>query len=164
MPITYYTVKVHSCRIKNEVLPISALKSEQRYVTIDESGLWFRQMSLRCRCREWTTFHDADDLVDSGKAVRIHKIKKGALKADDLQIWKPVVREKVPRIDLITRPDIERAYIDENKEYIQYIEDVHEMAMEFRASLIVPFQPDPFEGRLLFPFSSDKRTAGGHAI
>jgi predicted Holliday junction resolvase-like endonuclease len=121
-------------------------------------------------------------------------------------IWMPVERERVPRIDLISRADIERSIFGSErkskhyrynsykkrfetvthqvglskkewqddlkseeqferrirKQYQQYIDECHRVAMEARAELMAPFRPDPFEGRCLFLFH-DERTAGGHA-
>jgi hypothetical protein len=68
----------------------------------------------------------------------------------------------VPRVDLISKADIERAYTSDNPEVaaaaIEYIEECHKMFMENRAKLIAPFREDPTEGRLLFPFCKDERT------
>jgi hypothetical protein len=170
----------------------------------------YYRMRENCKCRKWITFREAIDLCDSGHALWAFKIKnhevercepdpprrnalgspiRGALG----HIWRPVVVGKVPRIDLITKADIERAYINLTGASIKKIELIHEMHMEARALLFyglrledgevvdnkdgvphlvgnqrkigVPIQGcpeainDPCEGRCLFPFTPDERTA-----
>jgi hypothetical protein len=99
---------------------------------------------------------------------------------DDLSIWM-AQQVMVPRIDLISKADIERAYTSDDPEVsaaaMEYIEECHKLFMENRAKLIVPFKeeylgdwplPTPDKngnivgGRLLFPFSKDERTSGGY--
>lgn len=45
---------------------------------------------------------------------------------------------RVPRVDLITAKDIERAYVDETKQSIAFIEDIHELLMKNRMDLFDP--------------------------
>jgi hypothetical protein len=112
----------------------------------------YYQMRPNCKCRKWITFREAIDLCDSGHALWAFKTKnhevercepdpprrnslgmpiRGALG----HIWRPVVVGKVPRIDLITKADIERAYVDLTGTSIKKIEMIHEMHMEARALL-----------------------------
>jgi len=106
----------------------------------------------------------------------------------ETHIWR-AQQTKVPRIDLVSQADIERAYsnplvvwavesilhgrrdfpfetIEDNpataKIYSRYIDEIHNLFMKNRAELIVPFRDDPTDGRLLFPFPPDDRTPGGH--
>lgn len=167
---------------------------------------WYYPLPLSCRCRRYITLTEATESVACGQAVWLLKVKKQAVIPDEKRIWMPIVREKVPRVDLISRPDIERAVIgseriskhyqynprskryvmirivpegmtktewmeDAKKEiafekrirsqYQKYIEECHKIYMDNRAKLMVPFKPDPFEGRTLFTFANDQRTFGG---
>jgi len=173
----------------------------------------YYRMRPNCKCRKWITFREAIDLCDSGHALWAYKTKssevlrcepdpprrnalgtplRGALG----HIWRPVVVGRVPRIDLITKADIERAYINAVGASIKKIEMIHEMHMEARALLFYGLTVedgqvienkdgaphlvgnqrkvgsraygapesinDPMEGRCLFSFTADERTAGGH--
>lgn len=220
-------VLVHSCRVKTDHIPPASLEREERYVEIRkvrkikefvapaklgeeirveereiEESLTYLKMPKTCRCRNYITYYEADEAVANGKAMRIFKLTAKGIVKDETRVWMPVVREKVPRVDLISRPDIERAYVGSERkskfyrfdprtkrfvriqeppigfsktewiemqveeetferrirqQYAKYIEDIHEMYMGFRARLITPFKPDPFEGRSLF-FFPDQRT------
>ena len=165
------------------------------------SQLFYYQLPKTCRCRRFTSVSEATEFVTRGQAVWLLKKKSGAVVPDE-NIWMPVNRERVPRVDLVTRSDIERAYTGSERrsrhhrfdavlqrfiriaapegvtkddwkkdaeeeikfekrirlQYSRYIQDVHDLYMENRAKLIVPFRPDPFEGRCLF-FSNDQRTS-----
>ena len=83
-------------------------------------------------------------------------------------VWMPIVRAQTPRVDLITSIDIERAFCCDcqrepgqklwkrhgkncsGRKHSQYIDEIHQIYLDNRAALIVPFSPDPFEGRALF--------------
>jgi hypothetical protein len=161
----------------------------------------------RCSCRQLMGYSEAMDLLATGNAKAVWQLNKKHERMELFQQEKPVVdkegkkigtllethiwrdqQTKVPRIDLVTQADIERAYLphavlknlllretpkpteDEiekafnadnflgQKQYQRYIEMIHELYMENRAKLIVPFKDDPSEGRLLFPFPPDQRT------
>ena len=102
-----------------------------------------------CKCRKWITFREAIDLCDSGHALWAFKKKDGKvlrcepdpprrnalgpLRGALGHIWRPVVVGRVPRIDLITKADIERAYVNKVPSSIKKIEMIHEMHMEARA-------------------------------
>ena len=81
---------------------------------------------------------------------------------DTTQIVSVVNRAQTPRVDVITKADVERAYVSGSVEDIKHIEEVHAMLVEGLIALTVEFRPDPQEGRLLFPFGPDQRTIGGH--
>ena len=140
----------------------------------------FYQMRTGCKCRKWITFREAIDLCDSGHALWAYKVKNGEVERCEPDpprrnhmgapirgalgcIWRPVVVGKVPRIDLITKADIERSYVNLVGASIKKIETIHTMHVEMLRALIVPFEPDPQEGRCLFPFTADERTSGGHS-
>ena len=197
------SVLIHSCRPKDDLIPRDLLIPNERYVgeVNIETQSWFRVMPRTCRCKRYTTLYQADEFVANGWAIWIVKVKKGAVVPDDARIWMPVVRERVPRIDLISRADIQRAYTgserrsshyiynskkqkfvtvktvpegmskrdwleDEQKEikfeqhimkqYKQYIEECHKVMAEAREQLVVPFRPDPFDGRALFHFHDER--------
>jgi len=166
-----------------------------------ENQSFYYQLPKTCRCRRYITVSTATEYVQTGRAVWLLKKHKDAVIPDD-HIWMPVLRERVPRVDLVTRSDIERAFTGSERksrhwvynrlsrryvrvqtvpegltkaewqreaeeevkferrirsQYKNYIDEVHNLYMENRAKLIVPFRPDPFEGRCLF-FSADQRT------
>ena len=210
-------ILVHSCTIKKDGCPRDLVISGNAYVgelgvSLDNQG-WYYPLPSSCRCKRRVSAADATEWVGRGWAVWILQFKrrKGEVVLNDevsTKIWMPVERSRVQRVDLISRSDVERAYIgsekkskhykynrdlkryvsirtipegmnvkqwhdDEKQEvkfekrirsqYSDYIEEVHELYMGFRAKLIVPFIPDPFEGRCLFSFNSDQRTVGGYA-
>src|SRR6266566_4596015 len=149
----------------------------------------------KCSCRQLVTFDRSEDLLAIGGAKAIWQLNPKKNRLELYQVEKPLFNEKVemvdgekvytkigtmlethiwrrqqvkvPRVDLISAADIERAYLEDPKSstarrYKRYIEEVHEIYMRNRAKLIVPFREDPTEGRLLFPFPPDERTQGGH--
>lgn len=136
----------------------------------------------RCSCRQLIGYAEAMDLLQNGNAKAIWELNKKHERMElyqreksikdrdgnptgatviETHIWR-AQQTKVPRIDLVSQADIERAYIDLNPTFIRYIEECHKLFMGNRAKLIVPFRDDPTEGRLLFPFPPDDRTPGGH--
>jgi hypothetical protein len=160
-------VRVHSCRRATELRGIEYLTAGRFYYSDDPKFKSFKAIPERCNCRKWVTYEKADILVAKGTALVVYKPR--ANKALDVnydvdisQVIMVVNRSQTPRVDLITRSDIERAYLDGRQDYITYIEEIHAMIMNERAKLIAPFREDPCDGRLLFPFGSDQRTIGGH--
>jgi len=85
---------------------------EEREVVVSVTYL---KLPNRCRCRKFITYYRADEAVASGKAMRTFKLLARGIVKDENQIWMPIVRERVPRVDLISRADIERAYIGSEK-------------------------------------------------
>lgn len=166
MKVINNKVKVHTCKLSSDRVPFHQIEAGGRYVLENIELSYdanFYQRIKHCRCKRWVHLFDANERVKRGEAYRVLRYKKGKVIEDEYQIWMPMVRvasklPRVPRIDLITSRDIEGAYVEENKRFIKYIENVHKMHMEARAKLIVPFIPDPFEGRVLFPFGKDQRT------
>jgi hypothetical protein len=135
----------------------------------------------RCNCRQLIGYAEAMELLANGNAKAIWELNKKHERMELYQHEKPLVdkegkkigtlletniwraqQTKVPRIDLVSQADIERAYVDDNPTFVRYIEEIHKMYMCNRAELIVPFREDPTEGRLLFPFPPDERTKGGY--
>ncbi len=165
----------------------------------------------RCSCRQLIGYAEAMDLLATGNAKAVWELNKKHDRMEFYQHEKPVSdatgkkigtilethvwraqQTKVPRIDLVSQADIERAYLPQaalknlllreiptpttdeiekaffsdnpyiQKQYQRYVEEIHKLYMTNRAELIVPFREDPGEGRLLFPFPPDERTKGGH--
>jgi len=99
-------------------------------------------------------------------------------------VWMPIVRAQTPRVDLITSIDIERAFCCDcrrepgqklwkkfhskdcsGRRHSRYIDEVHQIYLDNRAELIVPFSPDPFEGRVLFiNFEEGPRPSKGRDV
>lgn len=158
-------VIVHSCHAETEIRNKEALDPERRYYSDDPKFEFFKSIPKKCSCKKTITVEKAKLFLEQGKVFKIYKPKKDHQlddeQVDEWQVVMPVNKTQTPRVDLITQADIERAYVDGKPKYIRYIEDVHKMIMEERAKLIIPFQPDPFEGRLLFPFGKDQRTRYG---
>jgi hypothetical protein len=57
------------------------------------------------------TSKEATKFVEQGKAVWILYRKDGEMQIDGNMIWMPVVKERVPRVDMISKADMERAVI-----------------------------------------------------
>ncbi|MDA4129167.1 MAG: hypothetical protein OK457_00195 [Thaumarchaeota archaeon] len=197
------SVLVHSCRLQPRSLTRDLVVSGDLYV--GELGInlaqqeGYRALPKSCRCKRYVTVAQATEFEAQGWAAWIvqFKRKKGevVLNTDvSMKLYMPVLRERVPRVDLISRADIERAYIGSEKisahykynpttqrytvvrifpegssakewmaeadvevrferrirkQFKRYIEECHNITMSFRQQLIVPFKPDPFEGRPL---------------
>lgn len=176
--IDVFSVVAHWCRLeRGAFLTRNQLLPGQRYILIEDGRRpLYGKLPKKCKCKQTITIEQAVWMVDNGFAANLWKAKKKSVEVDFGFVWQPQQRQ-VPRIDLITMADIERAYIDKKKESIEYIEEVHQMHMEERAKMIVPFRPtDPWgnewtdiqgfkdraDGRLLNPFPVEQRTAGGH--
>lgn len=164
-----HAVKVHSCYARTELRDIRHLRFGWLYYSDDPKFKLFKTLPKKCSCKLVVDSEIADIFVEQGKAFPLYRPQKGKLLVQDddnqidcTQIVMPVNRAKTPRVDLITSADIERAYVDGQQKYIRLIDAIHEMIMTERMKLIVPFQRDPFEGRVLFPFPADQRTKGGH--
>ena len=160
-------VRVHSCRKHTELRGIDYLTPGRFYYSDDPKFAYFKAIPETCNCRKYVSLEKADILVARGTAIVVYKPRANkALDAkndvDITQVIMVVNRSQTPRVDLITRSDIERAYCDGRQDYIDYIEEIHGMIMNERAKWMAPFQEDPCDGRLLFPFGPDQRTVGGH--
>jgi hypothetical protein len=163
-----YSVTVHSCPLELGWLTFPTLEYRpegSRFIIKTDRGVWYRALGLKCSCKKTVTREQADDLLETGQAQHLYD---RSVRCDPKRIWMQQ-QVQVPRVDLISRSDIERAYIsdgimsDKQKEAIQYIEEVHQLFMENRAKLIVPFQEKWHEtDGLLFPFGADQRTPGGY--
>lgn len=184
-------VLLHTCHDrKTEIRTYKHLNHERFYYTSDDKFDSFKAVPLKCECKRYLSDLKAWELVIAGDALPVYKPKEGQLlhainDVDDAQIVMVVDRPQTPRVDLITKADMERAYtptvlkavveavqtgnksvFDKHKvsisvdssDFVDHIEAVHDMIMEARAALIVPFQPDPLDGRILFPFGPDQRT------
>jgi hypothetical protein len=178
MKTIVYSVVVHSCLLRRNLVSADHLDPNDQYVAMDDKEEWYCALMRKCSCRKLVTYDVADDLVKNGSAELVWKIRKTKIEKINTSIWM-AQQVKVPRIDLSTEEDIERAFINGNEEYVDYIDAIHQMYMENRQKLIVPFReellgewPKPcrdgqnpgeiLPGRLLFPFPADDRTQGGH--
>lgn len=190
-------VKVHTCHnVNTQFRALLYLNPDRLYYTTDPKFKVFKALPDRCNCKKRVTDLAADTMLEKGAALPVYKPSKSEVMTktnglDRTQIITVVNRVQTPRVDLITRADVERAYNDlshpfydpsnpkcylhrnpRDAEYMQHIEDVHHMLVQGLLNLMVPFRPDPdemrdaqgrlFAGRLLFPFGADQRTAGGH--
>ena len=81
----------------------------------------YLQLPKSCRCRKYVRLYEANEAfmcnyaakeaLANGSAMPIYKVKGDSVQIDENCIWMPIVRERVPRIDLITKADIERSVI-----------------------------------------------------
>lgn len=178
MKTIVYSVTVHSCLLQHDLVFEDKLSPKERYISMADKDPWYRTVAKKCLCRKLVTYAQADDLVAGGLAEQVWKIRKGKIEKVNTEIWM-AQQVRVPRIDLSTEEDIERAFINCRQDYIDYIEEIHKMYMQNRQKLIVPFREemlgeyplpciDPsnpkeiLPGRLLFPFPKEERTPGGH--
>lgn len=200
------SVLIHSCNLQPVRILEDSLKEGVRYVRDSEdpaatdlfpvplgNGLEYFALPDKCSCRKMAIYTEAKDIKDVGgaKIVWSFNRREQRMEIDHKSIWK-AQQVKVPRVDLISTADIERAYLSKaqlknlllrfvpkpseeeiekaynsdnphaRKQYQRYIDEIHELYMKNRQKLIVPFVEDPSEGRLLFPFPPDERTKGGH--
>ena len=160
-------VRVHSCRKATELRGIDYLTPRRLYYSDDPQFRSFKALPEKCTCKKWVSYEKADILVARGTALVVYKPRANKPldvnhDIDISQVIMVVNRSQTPRVDLITRSDIERAFLDGRQDYIDYIEEIHDMIIGERLKLIAPFQEDPCGGRLLFPFGADQRTIGGH--
>jgi hypothetical protein len=177
-------VTVHSCLLDFNIKVKSwGIEPGERYVATADG--YFKQLPKKCNCKKMIMLGFALDLIKTGRAEPIYKQKSGRMEPDMLMIWMAQQRQ-VPRIDLITRPDIERAYLSDDPDVAEAarfkIEQIHLMHMEDRLKLFAPFPyvlnpkqgpeelnvtahekdgGDPFEGKVLID-TVDERTEGGH--
>lgn len=160
-----YPVTVHSCLLEFDIKVKSwGISPGERYLAAEND--YFKQLPVKCPCKKQVTLAEAQERIKTGQAEPVYKLKHGRMEADTWMIWMAQQRQ-VPRIDLVSRPDIERAYLSDDPEVAEaaqfMIEEIHRMHIANRLKLIVPFRPDPTEGRLLFCFADDLRTKGGHS-
>jgi hypothetical protein len=80
----------------------------------------------------------------------------GSGEEDDPKIYRPVMALRTPRSPTIEKAHIERAL--DNPAEQERIEIYQQMIVEAQKALIVPFKPDPWEGRGVFSFGPDERT------
>ena len=179
MEIAEKSVIIHYCFLGRQISEDQLQPSDteiRRYVLwgVTKEGVrQFRSLRQKCRCRKRVTGEGAQAAWANGSAEEVFKKKDDKIfparddKGYPTMIWSGFwtgAKPKIARIDLITRADIERAYVDLKKESQDLIEEIHKMQLLARAELIVPFRPDPFEGRVLFPFSPDERTRYGSFV
>ena len=175
MAVEEKSVVVHHCFLGRQVTDgdPSELIPNNRYVFVGGTNAdQYKMLPTKCRCRKKISGQEAQSAWANGSAEEVFKRKDGKTipVRDDrgfplaiyCRFWTDA-KAKIMRIDMVTRADVERAYINLVEESRILIEEIHLMQMKSRAELIVPFRPDPFEGRALFSFSPDERTRGGYA-
>jgi hypothetical protein len=117
-------ILVHSCRVVPDGLPRDLLVPGERYIGELGVGLndqsWYFRIG-RCRCKRLVSVADATEFVKSGWAVWVLKSLKRGIVVDEHKIWMPIVRSKVPRVDLISRADVERAFIGSDHQSKHYV-------------------------------------------
>lgn len=75
-----------------------------------------------------------------------------------MEVFRSVMSKQTPRVATIEYSHIIRAYVNQYKEDQDRIREYGKMSVEFINNLIVPFIPDPNDGRCLFPFGPDERS------
>ncbi len=175
-------VLVHSCHARTDIRRKEYLNPNRLYYSDDHKFEFFKALPLKCRCKKVVTRIVAELYLAQGKAFKVYRPKEdGPLDdkcVEEKHIVLPVERSQTPRVDLITKADVERAYNGlshpdkRDQEFMAHIEAIHDMILLERAKLVVPFQEDPdamydekglpFAGRILFAFGPDQRTRGGH--
>lgn len=178
-------VLIHTCNDRDtDPRNMGHFNLTRRYYTDDPLFKSFLPIPLKCKCKKRVNLLLAKIMIANGQALRVYKPTVG--KADTLedghsknishldrtQIVKVVNRAQTPRVDVVTKAHMERAYVSGNQFDIEHIEMIHEMLVKGLKALIVPFEPHPDDmfddeylplpGRLLCPFGPDQRTAGGY--
>ena len=118
-------ILVHSCRIEpNGSLRENVVSGDSYVGELGiklEQQVWYYPLPKTCRCKRRISVSEATEYEQDGRAVWILKFirRKGEVILNPDQtfnaVWMPIVRERVPRVDLITRADIERGYIGSEK-------------------------------------------------
>ena len=149
---------LHTCRVSPG--PTSAMQIGLSYV---EDGDSYRAMQT-CRCRKGLTGLEAKKLIENGGASCIYRVGDDGMPLLVYgEIW-AAQAVRTPRVGLSSsRAHIEKAYgIGQggNKQVARNIELEHEIAVECLRRLIVPFRPDPWEGRVIFTAFAEGRTEG----
>jgi hypothetical protein len=177
------SVRVHSCQQSNDdgntairgagrtfVRDIKHLNPKRFYYTTDQKFESFKPLPLKCVCRKFVTDLEAVDFLAQGKALPIFKPSGSSPVSlndiDDTQIIMLSDRPRTPRVDLVPRADMERAYnklgdpffrssaetLEEARKELdlkcadpsyRLIEEIQLMILEEREKLMVPFQDDP---------------------
>lgn len=123
-------VKVHSCRVQPALIPRDCVESGALYV--GELGVHLAQQNYysplprSCRCRRYVSSQEATEFVSYGWAVWVLQFRrrKGEVVLNDevdKKILMPVLKNKVPRVDMISRADIERSIIGSEKKSRHYM-------------------------------------------
>ena len=123
------TVLVHSCHptVGQQDKPASMLESNINYIVapakVNSTEPWYHVLPAKCKCRKRISFYEADEFLECGVAqpivrytnsgiidtLRDHKLNRGTYGATAM-VWMPVVKAQTPRVDLISAPDMERAF------------------------------------------------------
>lgn len=147
---------LHTCRVSIKTTPVM-----QMGILYVENGDSYRAMQS-CRCRKGLTGLEAKALLKNGEASCIYKVSEdGKPLLIHGEIWASQAI-RTPRVGLSSsRAHIEKAYgIGQggNKGVARNIELEHEISVNELRKLIVPFKPDPWEGRVIFTSFSEQGT------
>ena len=149
---------LHTCRVSPKPTPV--MQTGLLYV---EDGDSYRAMQT-CRCRKGLTGLEAKTLIKNGGASDIYKCgDDGKPLLIHGEIW-AAQAVRTPRVGLSSsRVHVEKAYgigQSGNNQVARNIELEYEIAVEGLRKLIVPFRPDPWEGRVIFTGFSEGRAEG----
>jgi hypothetical protein len=114
MEVKDRSIRVHSCHVnKTTGRPRDLLESGKQYIGelgkgMEDSQLYYELLS-GCRCRRRISSVEATAAVANGEAIWLLKVKKQAVIPSNM-LWMPVERVRVPRVDMVSRADMERAY------------------------------------------------------
>jgi hypothetical protein len=129
-------------------------------IPFDGTGQYFA-LRDKCNCRQLVTFAESENLLKIGGAKAIWQLNIKKKRMDLCQLRKQIFQTnpqgkkeqtgvliethiwrrqqvKVPRVDVISFKDIQRAYLDDHHFYIDYIESVHDLYMQNRLDLFAP--------------------------
>jgi hypothetical protein len=74
------------------------------------------------------------------------------------EMFRSVMSKQTPRVATIELSHIIRAYVNGYQEDQERIEEYGRMDSQFLKGLVVPYRPDPDEGRTIFTFGVDERS------
>jgi RNA polymerase sigma factor (sigma-70 family) len=144
----------HSC--KPGIQTTATLANGQLYI---DDGAGYRSLPM-CRCKKRLTGLEAKTLIRNGEAYAIYKVVNGEPVVCRHEVWAQHA-VKTPRCGLNSnQADIERAYLDGNRQSQLDIEIAYEMTQASLRKLIVPFRPDLWEGQVRFTNFVEERTKG----
>lgn len=130
MKLEYGIVLVHSCYVQKPIKNLhvdGCLQEEDRYIQFED---YFCPLRKLCPCKKCILWKDAYTLVVDQQAIWLWKSdpdRKGYALQDQTQIYLSKRRERVPRVDLPVKADIERAYIgSERKSEHDYYDPIRQ--------------------------------------
>lgn len=180
-------VLLHSCFDQNRIMAFmepflyANVTKEQLAEMWGEAAQQLGEVrNKNCRCSYRVTTEEAEKLVENGLASylviewRYNAEKKvffpapnpnlvwGGKQAEDLGLVKSAYAGKTPRVMTIEKANMERAYLDENQDEIERIEEWGRLQRLVWTALLTPARPDPWgEGRpFIYSFNTERGTVG----